>query len=92
MTNYQILITTYYNNQTHAIAIGEGDLTVHDLKKMLARKDGVPEKLMTQQYTRLINGQTELFDNQLINKTAIENDANLKVYPRLNGFQNRARL
>ena len=80
------MITTYYNNQTHAIALGEGELTVFELKKMVANKDGVPEKLMTEQHTRLMKGQTELFDNQVISKASLEKDAFLKVYPRLNGF------
>ena len=88
MSSFQILITTYYNNQTQAITLGrERDLTtVHDLKKLIAKRDGMPEKLMTEQHTRLMFGHTELLDKQLIGEVGLVNDASLKVYPRLTGF------
>ena len=91
-SSIQILVTTYYNNRTHAITLGREHgltTTVHDLKKLIAKRDGMPENLMTEQHTRLMNGHTELLDKQLIGELGLANDASLKVYPRLTGFKNK---
>ena len=88
MTQFiQVLVQTYYRNQTHAICINVED-TVVDLKKKIAEKEkGLYwDKQSDQRYVRLMMANTELNDNDIIGQVCLEQDITLKLLPRIKGF------